>query len=208
MAVLPNGARRLLLSVRTAGSGKSCLLARLRTATQRAGLACPGVARGTPQDIPCKTRGMPLVALTGGIASGKSTISARLAGATARSSSTPTRVVRELQQPGHARAARDRGGVRRAPAAARRLARPRGARRRRVRRRPRPSPAQRHRASRGLRRVGPPVRGGAAMRTRERSWSTTCRCSSRRGPTTPGTSWWSRTRPRRCACGGSSSCGG
>lgn len=49
--------------------------------------------------MPCKTRRMPLVALTGGIASGKSTIAARLAehGAVVVDADA---VVRELQEPG------------------------------------------------------------------------------------------------------------
>ena len=142
-------------------------------------------------------RCMPLVALTGGIASGKSTIARRLAehGAVVVDAD---QIVRDVQQPGSPvlaaiaaefgeRMLRPDGSLDRAALGAAVFGDPDAV-----------DAAQRDRASGGARRVRTAVRRGLRRRPATRSSSTTCRCSSRRASATPGSSSSSRTRPPRC----------
>ena len=150
-------------------------------------------------------RSMPLVALTGGIASGKSTIARRLAdhGAVVVDAD---QLVRDVQQPGSPvlaaiaaefgeRMLLPDGSLDRAALGAAVFGDPDGG-----------EAAQRDRASGRARGVGAAVRRGVRGRSRMRSSSTTCRCSSRRASTTRGSSSWWRTPRPTCGGGGSSSC--
>ncbi len=140
---------------------------------------------------------MPLVALTGGIASGKSTIAARLAehGAIVVDAD---QIVRDVQQPGSPVLADDRGRVRAVHDPRRRIARSRRARRRASSATRRGQAAERDRPSRRARGVGAAVR--RSVRGRPRRRRRLRRAAARRGAgrATRGSSSSSRTRPPRC----------
>ena len=131
-------------------------------------------------------RCMPLVALTGGIASGKSTIARRLAehGAVVVDAD---QVVRDVQRPGSPVLAAIAAEFGDADAGRGRFARPRGPRQPRLRRPGRRRTAQRDRASGGARRIEAAVRRGPRRATPTRWSSTTCRSWPRRVWATPGT---------------------
>ena len=147
-----------------------------------------------------------LIGLTGGIGSGKSTVSALPRRARAPSSSTPTPSPGSCSSPGTDGVRGDGGAVRR-----------RDRRRRRHRSTARRSPTSSSTTPAALKDLGAivhpavgveiaaPARGrGRAPTT---SWSSTCRCSwSRVGTTWP--RWWWSTSTRRWPSSGSSSSGG